>query len=214
MSRSKCPSSFLAVALLALMGCGGASVRVDIRHDIDTSASKVVVLPMLLCDGQKLKPGNASYSNAMADERLAHEWSVDIGSGNTVNVSKNVMDSLPGAYPAVDALLARRDIRSMAGPDSGLADFLHVIATRFVDGALAVALVFEDEHEYLASGEVHVNLGLFDNKKQAWKWLTVHKYSSGMFSSTKSRAPYQATVASLVGESFAELKKQNGGAVR
>lgn len=198
--------------LLGTVGCGGASVRVaSLRPDVETSQSKVVVLPLMLFDGRRIRPGNGTYANPVADQRLAAEWSTDLGAGASMAVSKDVMDAIPGSTDGINTLIGQLDARGSLEKTTALTSFLQVIATRFVDGAIAFALVLEDEREFKATHAVSVNMGLFDAKTLSWKWVTKGSYSIGMFDDEVS---YQTAVKNLIGESFAELKKAGGGAVR
>jgi hypothetical protein len=212
MTFSKTFGFVMIASTLGMIGCGGASVRIAaLRPDVDTSQSKVVVLPMLLFDGQKIRARNAEYANPVADERLAAEWSSDLGSGNSMAVSKGVLDAVPGATDGINTLIGNLDATGTLARTTELTSFLQTMSTKFVDGAVAFALVLEDEAEYRTAKVVHVNMGLFDAKTLAWKWVTKGSYSSGLFSADVS---YQTAVKNLVGASFAELKARTGGPVR
>lgn len=202
----------LACLMLGAAGCGGASVRVaTLRADVETSQSKVVVLPLLLFDGRRIKPGNAAYANPVADERLVAEWATDLGAGNSVSIPKDVLDAIPGSTDGLNTLIGHLDASGTLARTTTLTSFLQAIATRFVDGALAFALVREDEAEFKSGKVVHVHLGLFDAKSLAWKWVVRGSWSSGPFSESVS---YQTAVKNVIGEAFAALKATSGGAVR
>ncbi len=66
-----------------------------------------------------------------------------------------------------------------------------------------------DKKEYESSGEVQVNMGLFDTKKLTWKWITKVKHKNGVIP-----IPYEVIVKDLVTESYAYLKEKSDGKVR
>lgn len=212
MTITRSATHLLAAVSLAAMGCGG--VQLNLRRNVDTANSKVVVLPVLLYDGHKIAPANASYANPGADEMLAREWSMNVGAANTVAVSKSVLDAIPGADNGVNELIAGINESAPPRPAGKDSEFLQALATRFVDGAVAFALVDENETSYKSTRHVRLILGLFDAKGLAWKWTTTHAYGPGLFGMFTDTIPYQSVVDKLVAESFAEVKEQNGGAIR
>jgi len=202
----------LAALSLAVMGC--SSVQVNLRTDVDTTNSKIVVLPALLYDGKVIAPANATYANPGTDEMLAREWSMKVGAENTVAVSKAVLDATPGAYNGINELIVGIHPGASMKPVGRDSDFLKFVATKIVDGAVAFALVDQNESAYKATRHVRLVLGLFDAKRLAWKWTATNEYGPGLFGFLTDTLPYQTVVDRLVAESFAQVKSQNGGAVR
>lgn len=191
-----------------LLGCATTKPNVNVyfRTDVDTSKSKVIVFPMLLTDGKKLKPANESYSNPIADALFGKKWSDlsnVLGTANSVIIPKIALDKIPGANDAINALISTLDITSAIEQTTTLTKFLETLTTKFGAGAFAFALVFEDENEYKSSKQVHLNMGLFDTKKLTWKWITKHSFTAGMIP-----VPYQVVTKNLISESFEALKEK------
>lgn len=208
---SKMCGSVLSVIALALWGCAAPRVQVYLRPDVHTEESKILVFPILLFDGTKIRTSNAEYSNPLADALSSKKWSSALGSENTTTIPRLLLDKIPGAYDAINVLIAKLDTTSAIEQTTGLTQFLGALTSQFGDGALAFALVLQDEKEYARTKKVQVNMGLFDTKKLTWKWITKHTYAQGAI---PVPVPYSTEVSKLVSESFDALKSENKGLVR
>jgi hypothetical protein len=199
----------LAIALF--MNCASdREISVYNRKDVDTSKSKILAFPMLLWDGNKIKPANTSYSNPMIDVLFGKNWATDLGAENIIIIPKMGLDKIPNVYTAMDAFIKAADgVSAVEQTNPNLTKVLESLTKTFGDGAFAVALVTADKKEYEDSGEVQVTMGLFDTKKLTWKWITKVKHKNGLVP-----IPYEIIVKDLVNESYAYLKEYNKGAVR
>lgn len=202
---------FLFLGAIFLINCASdREISVYNRKDVDTSKSKILAFPMLLWDGSKIKPANTSYSNPLIDALFGKNWASDLGTENVIIVPKVALDKIPNVYPAMDAFIKAADgVSAVEQTNPYLTKTLETISKTFGDGAIAVALVTVDKKEYEDTGEVQVNLGLFDTKKLTWKWITKVRHKNGVVP-----IPYEVIVKELVSESYEYLKKSTGGNLR
>ncbi len=203
--------SLTVLAIALFMNCASdREISVYNRKDVDTSKSKILAFPMLLWDGNKIKPANTSYSNPMIDVLFGKNWATDLGAENIIIIPKMGLDKIPNVYTAMDAFIKAADgVSAVEQTNPNLTKVLESLTKTFGDGAFAVALVTADKKEYEDSGEVQVTMGLFDTKKLTWKWITKVKHKNGLVP-----IPYEIIVKDLVNESYAYLKEYNKGAVR
>jgi len=191
-----------------IFGCATTkpAIEVYLRPDVNTSESRVIVFPLLLTDGQQMKPENTQYSNSIADALFGKKWSDSLRAKKITVIPKVALDKIPGAYSAMNALIVALDGTSAVEQTTGLTQLFEKISSQFGDGALAFALIFEDEAEYKATKQVRFHMGLFDSKKLTWKWITKYSYQAGLIP-----VPYQVVVNKVISESYdaleAELKK-------
>lgn len=197
--------------LTGIVNCASdREISIYTRKDVDTSKSKILAFPMLLWDGSKIKPANTEYSNPLIDALFGKNWATDLGAENVIIIPKLALDKIPNVYPAMDAFIKAADgVSAVEQTNSNLTKVLETITKTFGDGAFAVALVTADKKEYEGSGEVQVNIGLFDTKKLTWKWITKVKHKNGVVP-----IPYEVIVKELVTESYAYLKEKSDGKVR
>jgi len=201
------------IVAIGFAACASNSEKASVylRNDVDTAESKIVAFPMLLWDGKKLSAANVEYSNPIVDAAIGKSWSDYIGADRTVSIPKLVLDKIPMANEAVDAIVKGIDDIS-ALEQSGILEsaplktFLNAIDEKFGHGALAFALVNETKEGFEKSKTVQVNMGLFDTKKMTWKWITKHKTTIGVVP-----IPYEKVVQDLVSESFKALLEKNKG---
>src|SRR5208337_535353 len=83
----------------------GPQVQVFNRPDIDTSKSRIIIFPMLLCQGNQISAAEAQNSNPIADALLAKSWAGPLGAGNTITIPKLAFDKIPMANDAVNVLI-------------------------------------------------------------------------------------------------------------
>ena len=198
--------SLLALLSLVLVACGGGpSVNVYHRADVDTANSRIVVFPMLLCQGGALSSANGQYSNPIADALLTKSWAEALGADNAISIPKLAFDKIPKANEFVTLIVKSADTISALEQSGASTEFLAAVKKQFGDGALAFALVFEDKAQYENGKKVHLNMGLFDVKMMTWKWITKTVYEAGMVPK-----PYEMVVQDLVDESFKALKEKAG----
>ena len=201
----------LVVSLLVLfsfvfVSCGGGpNVSVYHRADVDTASSRIVVFPMLLCQGGALSSANGQYSNPIADALLTKSWAEALGADNAISIPKLAFDKIPKANEFVTLIVKSADTISALEQSGASTEFLAAVKKQFGDGALAFALVFEDKAQYENGKKVHLNMGLFDVKMMTWKWITKTVYEAGMVPK-----PYEMVVQDLVDESFKALKEKAG----
>lgn len=202
---------FLILGILIFANCASdREISVYNRKDVDTSKSKILAFPMLLWDGSKIKPANTSFSNPLIDALFGKNWATDLGAENVIIIPKVALDKIPNVYSGMDAFIQAADGVSLVEQSNpNLTKILETLTKTFGDGAFAVSLVTVDKKEYEQSGEVQVNMGLFDTKKLTWKWITKVKHKNGLVP-----IPYEVIVKELVSESYEYLKKQTGGTVR
>lgn len=198
------------IALFALsvvfVACGGgAEVKVYHRADVDTAASRIVVFPMLLCNGTTISSANGQYSNPVADALLTKSWAGALGVDNAISIPKIAFDKIPLANDAINVFIHALDASAAVEQSGAVSSFINGVKGQFGDGALAFALVFQDKAAYDAGKVVQLNIGLFDTKKMTWKWITKHGYKAGL-----APVPYEKVVSDLVDESLAALQKQAG----
>mgnify|MGYP000875310673 FL=1 len=198
--------SVLVIGCLLFTACGGGgTVSVYHRADVDTASSRIVVFPMLLCQGQTISAANGQYSNPVADVLLTKSWAGALGADNAISIPKLAFDKIPKANEFINLVVRAADEVSAVEQTGAATDFLNGVRAQFGDGALAFALVFEDKAAYESSKAVHLNMGLFDVKKMTWKWITKHAYKAGL-----APVPYEKVVSDLVDESFKALREKAG----
>ena len=204
-------TSYIAlIAVFLSVSCASQQkVSVYNRNDVDTTKSKVIAFPMLLWDGKKIKSSNTVYSNQVVDTFIGKNWTDNLGKENIIVIPKLALDKVPGAYTAMNTFIKALDGTSAVEQSTELTNLLTSISSQFGDGAFAMALVTVDKKEYDTSGQVQVNMGLFDTKKLTWKWITKHSYKKGL-----APIPYEKVVQDLVSESFEALKAETKGLVR
>lgn len=186
------------------------NAQVFLRDDVNTEKSKVIVFPMLLAKTSGgMAEANAKYSNPIIDGILGKSWSEDLGKENTIIVPKIAFDKIPKVYTAMEIFIKFLDVSSSLEQNELLKNFTGIIQGQFGDGAFALALVFENEEEYKSTGQLHINMGLFDTKKMTWKWITKNVGTKSIIP-----IPYAKVLQDLASGSYEALKKQNGGKVR
>ena len=193
-----------------LFSCASTkNAQVFLRNDVNTDKSKVIVFPMLLAKSGGMAEANAKFSNPLVDGLLGKNWTEDLGKDNTVSVPKMVFDKIPGGYASMEIFIKSLDVTSSLEQNGLLKNFAEAIQKQFGDGAMALALVFEDEAQYKATGKLHLNMGLFDTKKMTWKWITKNVAEKSVIP-----VPYAKVLQDLASGSYEALKKQSGGKVR
>ena len=198
--------SVLVLGCLLFAACGGgAEVSVYHRADVDTTSSRIVVFPLLLCQSGALSSANEQYSNPIADALLTKSWAGALGADNAISIPKLAFNKIPKANEFVTLIVKSADTVSALEQSGASTEFLAGVKKQFGDGALAFALVFEDKVAYDSSKVVHLNMGLFDVKKMTWKWITKHAYKAGL-----APIPYEKVVSDLVDESFKALQEKAG----
>ena len=185
------------------------SVNVFLRKDVNTEKSRIIVFPMLLAQPGSMKAANEKFSNPALDTFLGKNWYDYIGKKNVVVIPKIALDKIPHAYEVLDYLIKALDITSAIEQNEILKEFIDAVSNKFGDGALAFALVSQNEDQYKNSGIIQLKLGLFDMKKLTWKWIVKSTYQSKIYP-----LPYQAALQDLVKDAFSKLKEKNNGQVR
>ena len=202
---------FVSFFAIAMFGCATKSQNVQVykRDDVNTTNSKIVVFPMLLARGDSMAAANTSYSNPAVDALLGKNWFDALGEENVVVIPKAAFDKVPNAYEAMTIFVKFLDSTSAIEQSDLLSGFIDVISNQFGDGAIALALVFENEDEYEATGELHFNMGLFDTKSMTWKWIT-----KTVVQKPAIPVPYQTALMSAIKDSYTALQSENAGQVR
>jgi hypothetical protein len=203
--------SLMLLSMIFLLNCASdREISIYTRKDVDTSKSKILAFPMLLWDGSKIKESNTAYSNPLIDALFGKNWASDLGAENVIIIPKMALDKIPNVYTAMDAFIKAADgVSAVEQTNPNLTKVLDTLTKTFGDGAIAVALVTMDKKEYESSGEVQVNMGLFDTKKLTWKWITKVRHKNGVVP-----IPYEVIVKDLVTESYVYLKEKSDGKVR
>lgn len=195
-----------------LVGCATPATDIYLRSDLDTTKSKVVVFPLLLLKGGNLQAANVKFSNPAFDAVFLKGWSGELGGENPLVVPKAALDKVPGMWDAMDKLVSVLDNTSaieQSFKGTPVAEVMKKLGEQVGDGALALALVAQDENEFKKDGTLRGHMGLFDTKALTWKWISKYNYTTGMIP-----VPYAVAVQKLFDSSFDEIKKKNSGRVR
>lgn len=193
-----------------LAACGSAQVKHQLRKDIDTSNSRILVLPLLLSDGKSvLSTKNIGFSNPLLDGVVGKVWISDLGSEAVTVMPKVAFEKIPGAYESLDLMVRSMNKAENVGENSGLKIFVDALAQTFGDRALAVTLVYPDEKAYKRSKYATVYMGLFDVKKLAWKWSARSRRGYSLIP-----VPYPAMVQKIISDNINHIKDANQNHLR
>ncbi len=203
------PGAAAGAVVKGILASRVKNVDVYVRQDVDTSGSRIIVFPLLLTDGTRLKPAETASGNLLIDAFIVKKWSEFLEGGNTVSIPRPALDNIPGAYAGIDSLVSSLDSVSAVEQTTQLTGLLEKVSKQIGDGAFAFALLFESRKDYESTKQLHLNMGLFDTKKLTWKWITKDSYNRKLIP-----LPYEVAVQGLVKESIEALKAGNAGKVR
>lgn len=209
-------SLFIGAAMV-LTGCGltgmlPSDTHVKVYYDeaVNTSESKVIVFPVLLHQAG-FADVNDKFDSVALDAIFVKDWTDRIGTDNLYVLPKKLIKEAPNGWEATEKLVTVMNKASNPGKlsDELLTKFLSSLTSKVGDGAIALAVIQENETQYDSSDTIHLDMALFDTKSLSYKWVTktteVQKIGA---------VPYQVAVKSTSDKSWDKLVTESNRPIR